>query len=434
MGQPLMPHQRLMLDVGLEFDPITKLPAYREVRITVPRRSGKTTVLLVVQVDRSLAWGRHQRSLYVAQTRIDSRKKWEEQTEMLRDSQLAGLFEVRRQTGFEETIWTPTRSTVGITAAMETSGHGFDLDLGQIDEAWAQRDSRLVQAFRPAMMSRPAAQLWITSTMGTDESEFWNGLVDDGRARVDADERSGVAYFEWSAGDQDDPDDPDTWLRCMPAIGHTVDLDTIKADHATLPADEFARAYLNRRQSLGRPVIDAATWATCRDPSSTLSGLPCFSIDVTPDRSYAAIGVSGWRADRKRHVEIVDHRPGTDWVISRARELEERWRPLPFVIDPSSPAGSLLVDLDAVGVPTETTTTREYSQACGQFYDAVYAGSLVHLGQPALDSAIGVSRKRPVADSWAWARKAGGDISPLVAATLSSWGLMKAGQGSLQIL
>ena len=181
-------------------------------------------------------------------------------------------------------------------------------------------------------------------------------------------------------------------------------------------------------------MIDVAVWLACRDPLSQLTGLPCFSIDVTPDRSAAAIGVAGWRADRRRHVEIVDHQPGVDWVIARAAQLEARWRPLPFVIDPGSPAGSLLIDLAAVGVATETITAREYTQGCGQFFGAVRAGQLVHLGQPVLDAAIGAARKRVVADSWAWARKAGGDISPLVAVTLAGWGLMKAGQGGPQIL
>ena len=155
---------------------------------------------------------------------------------------------------------------------------------------------------------------------------------------------------------------------------------------------------------------------------------------MTPDRSASSIAVAGWRPDKRRHVEIVDHRPGTDWVIGRAAELEQRWRPLPFVIDPASPAGSLLVDLAAVGVPTETVTTREYTQACGQMFDAIVGGGLVHLGQPVLDAAVTAARKRVIADSWAWARKAGGDISPLVGITLASWGLMKAGQGAPQVL
>ena len=154
-----MPWQALIADVAGELLPDTGLPAYREVRVTVPRQSGKTSLILVVEVDRCLAWGHGQRCLYAAQDRNNSRLKWEEQTALLRDSKLAGLFRVRRQTGLERTEWLPTASTVGFTASTETSGHGFDLDLGQIDEAWSQRDARLVQAFRPAMMARPAAQM-----------------------------------------------------------------------------------------------------------------------------------------------------------------------------------------------------------------------------------------------------------------------------------
>ena len=429
-----MPWQAQVADVGLEIDPDTMLPAYRQVVISVPRRSGKTTLFLAVQVDRSLGWGRRQRSLYAAQDRNNSRAKWEEQVDILRDSQLAGLFTVRRQTGLERTEWLAIGSTVGITASGEASGHGFDLDLGMIDEAWAQRDSRLIQAFRPAMMVRPAAQIWITSTMGTELSTFWNDLVDDGRARAEAGEVTAAAFFEWSAGDDDDPDDPATWWACMPALGHTVTEDVIRADHDALPPDEFARAYLNRRTAGGRPVIDPALWAACRNPTSQVGGVPCFALDVTPDRSAATVAVAGWRPDRRAHLEVVDHRPGTDWVPVRLRQLYDRWAPWPVVVDPASPAGSLLIDLAAAGVKTEAISTRDYTAACGQFYDAVADGRLVHLDQPVLTVAVGNGRRRAVGDAWCWARRSGGDISPLVAATLAHWGLVKSGVGTPQIL
>jgi phage terminase large subunit-like protein len=429
-----MPWQEQVVNVGLEIEPSTRLPAYREIRVSVPRRSGKTTLFLCIQVDRSLGWGRHQRTLYTAQDRQNSREKWEEQNELLRDSNLAGLFKIRRMNGMERTIWEPTKSTVGITSSSETAGHGFDIDLAQVDEAWAQKDNRLVQAFRPAMMCRPAAQIWITSTMGTEESLFWNDLVDDGRARVEAGETRGVAYFEWSASTDDDPDDPRTWWGCMPALGHTVSEEVIQADHDSMDPGEFARAYLNQRTAGGRPVIDAASWAACRDSRSQLAGLPCFSVDVTPLRDAASIAVAGWRSDRKRHIEIVDHRPGTDWVIPRLVELQRKWQPWPTIVDPGSPAGSLMVDLAAAGVQTNTVTAREYAQACGQFYDAVVEGQVRHLEQPVLNLAVFAARKRPLGDAWAWARKTGGDISPLVAVTLSHYGLVKSGTGNVQIL
>jgi len=433
IGTPFMEWQSQVADVAGELRP-DGLPAYREVRVTVPRQSGKTTLILTVQVDRSLFWGRRQRSLYAAQDRNNSRAKWEEQTEILTETPLARLFRTRRQTGLERTIWIPTSSTVGITASGESSGHGQTLDLGMVDEAWSQKDERLAQSFRPAMMTRPAAQMWILSTMGTEDSLFLHDRVDDGRARVEAGDTSGVCYFEWSAGDDDDPDDPATWFGCMPALGHTVTVETIKADHDAMDPAEFARAYLNRRAGSGRPVIDAATWAACRDNGSHLAGLVTFAVDVTPERTASAIAACGWRQDRRRHVEIVEHRPGTDWPVGRLAELVARWSPLCVVVDPGGPAGSLMVDLAAAGVPVDVVSAREYAHACGMFYDAVLAGEVAHLGQPVLTNAVGAARKRPLGDAWAWARRQGGDISSLVAASLSHYGLMRAGQGDAQIL
>src|SRR5215217_7263151 len=79
LGTPLMPWQRHVADVALELDPETGLLAYREVILTVPRQSGKTTLLLAVMTHRALGFGQRQRVLYTAQTRNDARKKWEDE-------------------------------------------------------------------------------------------------------------------------------------------------------------------------------------------------------------------------------------------------------------------------------------------------------------------------------------------------------------------
>jgi len=431
-----MPWQAQVLNVAGEIDPATHLPVYREVRLKVPRQSGKTTLELVLEVDRSLYWGPSQRTVYAAQDRNNSRLKWEEQAEYLLTTPLRPMVDVRRQTGLERTIFIPTGSTVGITASEETSGHGFYLDLGIIDEAWAQRDSRLEGAFRPAMLTRPTAQLYICSTEGTDMSEYFNAKVADGRARVEDDYRYGVAYFEWSAGDDDDPDDPATWIRCMPALGHTITLDTIRADKESMDPADFARYYLNRRVPTGATVIAPGHWSAAADTGSHMASTPRFAVDVTPARTWAAIGVAGWRPDRRVHVEVIDHRPGADWVPGRMVELVRRWRPVwPTIVDPASPAGSLVTELTALEVPTEPITARDYAAACGQLFDAVMAElpTLAHLDQPVLNSAVAAARKRPLGDAWAWARKTGGDICPLVAVTLARYGLVKAGDGDFRI-
>ena len=420
LGRPLLPWQRLVVDVGLEHDD-AGVPFYREVRLTVPRQQGKTTLIEAVAVDRCLSWARPQRVVYTAQDRNHARDKWAEMVDELEHSPLRRLFRVRRSNGSEAVTWR-TGSTFGITASGKKSGHGFTLDVPFIDEAFAQVDDRLVQSFRPAMVTRRDAQLWILSTAGTDESTFLRDRVDDGRARVEADERAGVAYFEWSAPDDWAIDDRATWRAAMPALGYTIAEETVASDFETMDADEFARAYLNRWAPKGIPVFELASWIACLDPASSSPGPIAFGVDVAPDRSTGSIAAAGARPDGRVHVELVDRRDGTDWIPGRLAELVARWRPPAVAIDPAAPAGSILPALAQLRAPIALCTGRAYGQACGAFYDDVTIGRLAHRGQPALDDAVIGARKRSLGDAWAWARSpSAADPAPLIAATLARW-------------
>jgi phage terminase large subunit-like protein len=132
-----------VLDVALELLPDGR-PAYREVRVTVPRQQGKTGgLLLPVMVHRALGGvdRRAQRILYTAQDRNHAREKWSEQVEVLDRSPLRRLYTTRRSNGSESIRWR-TGSTHQITASGEKSGHGFTRDLGVIDEAFRRSDRR----------------------------------------------------------------------------------------------------------------------------------------------------------------------------------------------------------------------------------------------------------------------------------------------------
>jgi hypothetical protein len=419
-----MPHQAQIANVALELMPDTMLPAYRVIWVAVPRQSGKTTFVLVLEVDRCLNFGNLQYVLYTAQDRNHAREKWEEQCDYLHMTFLANQFSQRRTLGQERTLWKPTRSTIGITASGETSGHGPTIDLAIVDEGWAQRDERLAAAFRPAMMTKRDAQEYWFSTMGTDDSVPWNDRVDDGRARVEAGETKGVAYFEWSAPEDADPYDEATWWACMPALGRTVDVETVRADANSLPEGDFRRGYLNQRVAGGKPIIEPGKWPKLRDDDARLGGTIALGVDITPDRTYGAIAAAGFTSDNRIALEIIDHRPGASWVVGRLAELNERWAPVAVTVDRASPAGKLADDLETLGLPVVVTDTGDYAGACGAFYDDLLEGRISHLGQAPLDAAIGAARKRQIGDTWAWARRVGGDVSPLVAVTLARFGLL----------
>jgi hypothetical protein len=316
-------------------------------------------------------------------------------------------------------------SRIVLLASSEDSGHGKTIHLGVKDELFADRDDRRDQALVPAMLTVETAQTVVASTMGTVESEPWNATVDRGREAVSRGQRDGMAYFEWSADPACDPDDPDVWAGCMPALGYTQTTHAVRHARQTLKLPEFRRAFLNITDDRrGEPVIPAEKWEACQDPYSKALDPVCFAIDVTPAHSHAAIAVAGRRADGLTHIEVVpgDHRPGTSWVVPRVAELVAKWRPAMVALDPASPAGGLIADLTAAGVEVREVTTREHAQACSAFLDDVLENRLRHRGEAALTTAVDGADKRVVSDAWLWSRRASSvDISPLVAVTLARW-------------
>ena len=80
------------------------------------------------------------------------------------------------------------------------AGRSLSLDLGVIDEAYAQESMALLGALQPTMAAKPNAQLWVCSNAGTSRSGLWRHLTDMGRAEVD-NPMSSVCWLEWAASE-----------------------------------------------------------------------------------------------------------------------------------------------------------------------------------------------------------------------------------------
>lgn len=415
-----MPWQRQVADVGLELLPDGR-PAYRSVGFTVPRQSGKTTLILSWEVQRALGWreidGRPQRILYSAQTGKDAREKLlEDQVPLLEPRRrLFGISKVTRTNGSEAVVW-KNGSRIGLLASGEDSGHGKTLDLGVKDELFADADMRRDQAMNPAMATRPLAQALTASTMGTAESLALNAEVTAGRSAVMEDAATGMAYFEWSAGAEDDPGDPATWWRCMPALGRTIMLEVVEDAYRKMPLEEFKRAYLNIPTASDDRVIPAASWAAVCD-SAVEATAGVFAVDVDPERSASGIVAIG----AGPIVEVVDYRPGTGWLVERLVELWNTYG-VPIVLDRNGPAGSFVDELTRRRVRIIELDPRDFTRACGSFFDRVLDRSVTVRQNYDLDVAVAAAAKRPVGDAWVWGRKSSkSNISLLVAATVGVW-------------
>jgi phage terminase large subunit-like protein len=265
-----MPWQHEVNRVVTELDGNGRL-RYRQAVIEVMRQQGKSVDVLSLMIARGLRRPGTQIA-YTAQTGKDARHRmidvwWPR----IQASKLAPLIDIRKSSGSEALLFA-NGSMLGLINADETSGHGENLDLGVIDEAWAQTDDRLEQAMRPAMMTRDA-QLLIVSAAGNEKSAYFQRKVYEARARLEMGLTGGGCYISYSAPDDADPGDPATWRACMPALGITVTEDVVAKDYQDMDEAEFRRAYLCQWPEVAKPgwgVIGAESWGAAAAPGAPL--------------------------------------------------------------------------------------------------------------------------------------------------------------------
>jgi phage terminase large subunit-like protein len=264
LGLKLLPWQRMVLAVALERKGTR--PRYRDVVVSVPRQSGKSSLALALITWRLIS-APDTRVLYAAQTRGAAREKllsswWPR----LSHSPYADRLRLFRGFG-AETVLVDNGSTLQLLSATESSGHGETTDLVVVDECWVHQDARIEQAVRPTMATRTEAQMWMMSTAGTAKSTWWRTKLDAGRAAAEMGVDGRLCCFEWSAREGANVADEEVWWATMPALGRLIDPETVRADLTNMQLVEFARAYLNLwpdPAGEGWKVFDKDKWKRAR--------------------------------------------------------------------------------------------------------------------------------------------------------------------------
>lgn len=322
-------------------------------------------------------------------------------------------------------------------------GRGFSADFLALDEAMVLKEA-FIAALLPTQSARSITGNPATWYAGSavDQMIHEHGVVFARlRERGLRGDDPSLAWFEWSAEFVDGNGevvtlekltlehlaDRKAWRTANPGLGIRIAESHVENELRSMGARSFAVERLGigdwpATHTVDGEVISLEAWNALVDEESAMVDPICLAFDVRPDRSSSSIAAAGARADGIAHGELVQRGQGTEWLAPRLAELVGKHEVTAVLCDSYGPAGSIVHEVEELGVEVTIVSAKDHANACGSLFDAVERDAFRHLDQPELAQAVKAATKRPLGDAWAWSRKGGVDISPLVAVTLAAWG------------
>nr|WP_279544003.1 terminase large subunit [Leucobacter ruminantium] len=395
---------------------------YHKVIVTVPRQSGKTTLMSPVRVHRMMT--RPNAKLFAtAQTGQDAGKRMRDMIGRVVESPIAPLFKPRFSAGSEGLACIGNGSILTRFSPLPSALHGETPLMVDYDEFWKYDrvlGEALMGAVVPAMATlQGLTQIWLVSTMGTSDSDFMNAEVEAGRAGA-----PGVAYFEWSMPDGADPFDPATWWEFHPALGNTIGEQTIADASTSLSYGEYVRGYMNRLTETVNAIVEAEALRTL---VTTWDDPPAWK-DIAVGYEVAAGGTAAtvygvWRdAAGNPQAHIIHSAPGTVWLVPLLKQIAEL-EPAVIAADDGGETRAITDQLVRDGIDVYTTGARDFGTACIALLTAMRDDQTFRYdGSDAFTQAVMHAVLRPSGDSWRFSRAhSTGPIAALIAVAVALW-------------
>ena len=434
LGTPLIPWQSYAADICGERRADGSYE-YQVVIITVPRQTGKTTLIRALGTHRALVLGRD--FFYTAQTGKDARERWMDLVKILRvNGALKDRVTISLRGGSEQVAFLDG-AAFRVFAPTPESLHGYTPPTVCIDEAFAQSAASgelLMGAIGPAQITIREKQIIIVSTMGTAESVFLHDWIDRALGGMPR-----VAILDWGAGDDVDPYTAAGVEAFHPGIGYVLNGKVLEATDVLEQIErnsraEYERAYANRRTLTTSHLIPPDVWHPLGDdelrPPADLRTVH-LAYDVGLDRLSSTV-TAHWRTpDGRPAVKIVKAGPGVTWLADAVDDLVDRWRPASTVAVGNGPVLEVTAQLRDRGRVVDELGERDFATASGAFLTMIETGGLVHDGSPVLEHSVTGLVTRPGAvDGVAFSRRHSvGDSSAGIATAAGLWSLTRERTG-----
>jgi hypothetical protein len=390
---------------------------YREVAIVVGRQNGKTATLKPLIVKRLRA-GR--RILHIAQNRELPRAMFGLVADSMSDT--PELFPKRRGktiwprygSGQEEILLT-NGGSYRIAASNRGGARGQSIDDLIIDETREMVDWEVVSAAEPTMTMSPDPQTIYLSNAGTDESVVLNAL----RARGMSGSDPTLAYLEWSAAPDREPDDRDGWAEANPALGHFPQvLRELERSYTARKADGQMAIFETERlcrwvRTMRETLVDGAAWTKCAaELPAPVRPFMAVSMDPAGKRASAAIA---WRQGDgtialRLELEATGDPIDTDKLGTYLRDKAAELRVPMVAFDPMTDTA-----LSRWFPRTEAINGARYANASARFVSVVEAGRVRWADCAAVTEDLSWTTRKAHDDKGAFEAVRGDDDRPITA-------------------
>lgn len=442
LGQVLDEYQVAALRYAMAVDRAGTLLCF-EFAIILSRQNGKGEILLALELAWLFLFGEPLiiHSAHLAETSREHFLKiliLIQQTPDL-DRRVA---KVREGKGAEEIVL-KSGARLKFMTRSGRSGLGFTGSKLVADEAM-ELDVIAMAAGLPTMATKRNAQVVYAGSAGHKDS---TQLAAVRQRALDRDPAVGAMLWEARRPiydergvlvDGDDPEDPAVWARTNPAFGVRISDGYVRKEAKTLGGFRSPEWWRQRLGVGDYPAAEAAwkvigrqVWEAVAEPGSTM--LPtgrALAVDADPETGVYTLGVAGRRVDGRGHVELIDRKRGSAWVLDKVEGLRvAKGRRYPVVLLRSSIAAHLEADLIKARWKVLTPSQVDYAAACQALVADVEGGQVVHIGQPPLELSVGHGDKRKGhGGSWVWDLDRPHQAAVKVA-TLAWWAV-KSGQAA----
>lgn len=297
-----------------------------------------------------------------------------------------------------------------VGAPTRRAGRGDSNDLVMLDEVRELRDWEVWGAAAASTNAKPNGMIVCFSNAGDPDSVVLRqlratalGKNDDLGGRDDVD-RDALGLFEWSAPEGAATDDMEALAQANPALGYGYLTErALLSNRVTFPDNKFRSECMCQQVEtiLPQPFPDGA-WNAGTDPLSFIAADSdlWFGIDLSNDRRWLTIGVTGMREDGQWHIEVVKRDVGYEWAAEWFAERVKKYGNIHLCFQgrgaPVSGIAERICTID--GIDRCAVEGSELTAGWGRFYDGIanstppeVGGSprngvrIFHLQQPVLD-------------------------------------------------